>query len=251
MNPYKVLGLRNAENLTETDIARAYRRLALQYHPDRNPDGAEQFKQIAFAYSILTDPLKKQMFDDHGVIAEESGSENAEAARTERSADMATQVATFYRAYAGSEEEREDLLSYYKKTRGDLKRIVVEFALFDNGQEGEPTRIRRVLQSSIEDGLIASTARWERTSTDVALKKLTRHLEEERHAATEALAEIHGSVEDIPKGDGSALGSLQALILKRQENAFDQMMGNLEAKYGGKQKKKRGKHPRVDDDVEE
>jgi DnaJ homolog subfamily C member 9 len=252
MNPYKILGLMRSDSLTETDIARAYRRLALQFHPDRNPDGAEQFKTIAFAYSVLSDPLKRQMFDDHGIIAEETGGAGAAGGASndvERSVEVASQVAAFYQTYAGSDEEREELLSFYKKTKGDLKRIIVEFALFDNGNVGEPERIRSLIQRCIEEGLVNETARWERTSSDAALKKIVRLLDEERSAATEALAEIHGSIEDIPQGGGGGMGSLQALILQRQGNAYDTMMGSLEAKYGAGQKKKvrRGKHPRDED----
>ncbi|CUG72683.1 DNA-J chaperone, putative [Bodo saltans] len=232
----------------------AYRRLALQYHPDRNPDGAEQFKTIAFAYSVLSDPLKKQMFDDHGVIAEAGGDSGASGSSdVERSADMASQVAAFYQTYAGSDEEKDELLGYYKKTKGDLKRIIIEFALFDNGQESEPSRIRALLQQCIEEGLIAETARWERTATDASLRKIAKHMDNERHEATETLSEIHGSVENIPTGGGASsngLGSLQALILQRQGNAYDTMMGNLEAKYGAAAagKKRRAKKPRDEDD---
>lgn len=49
----------------EADIKRAYRRLALLYHPDRNPsiDAAEKFREITEAYEALSDPVKKFLYD--------------------------------------------------------------------------------------------------------------------------------------------------------------------------------------------
>lgn len=65
---------------TETDIKKKYRRLALKYHPDKNPDNAEaeeMFKKINQANSILSDEKKRQLYDEYGsfglYIAEQVG----------------------------------------------------------------------------------------------------------------------------------------------------------------------------------
>ena len=64
---YEVLGLdRGAQ---EGDLKKAYRRLAMKYHPDRNPDdpeAEEKFKEASEAYEILTDPEKRQAYDQFG-----------------------------------------------------------------------------------------------------------------------------------------------------------------------------------------
>jgi DnaJ-class molecular chaperone len=61
MDYYKVLGIE--KNASEQDIKRAYRALALQYHPDKNPSMGEKFREITNAYEILSDPVKKARYD--------------------------------------------------------------------------------------------------------------------------------------------------------------------------------------------
>lgn len=64
---YEVLGVQN--DADEAELKKAYRKLALQYHPDRNPDDAaaeEQFKEVSEAYAVLSDPEKRMRFDRFG-----------------------------------------------------------------------------------------------------------------------------------------------------------------------------------------
>jgi len=63
---YEILGV--DRNATPEEIKRAYRKLALQYHPDRNksPDAAEKFKEISEAYAVLSDSEKRKVYDSYG-----------------------------------------------------------------------------------------------------------------------------------------------------------------------------------------
>jgi len=64
---YEILGV--SRDATDGDLKKAYRQLALQYHPDRNPGDAkaeERFKEISEAYSVLSDPEKRAHYDRFG-----------------------------------------------------------------------------------------------------------------------------------------------------------------------------------------
>src|SRR5437762_1920950 len=64
---YKVLDV--PRTATEAEIKKAYRRLAMKYHPDRNPDdrdAEESFKEAKEACEVLTDPHKRAAYDQHG-----------------------------------------------------------------------------------------------------------------------------------------------------------------------------------------
>jgi molecular chaperone DnaJ len=63
---YEILGI--ARNASDDEIKKAYRRLALQYHPDRNqaPEATERFKEATEAYQVLSDAEKRSMYDRYG-----------------------------------------------------------------------------------------------------------------------------------------------------------------------------------------
>lgn len=73
MNPYEVLGVQRGADAE--DIKRAYKRLARQFHPDVNPSeaAAERFQQAVDAYAILSDELKRGLFDEFGAASLEPG----------------------------------------------------------------------------------------------------------------------------------------------------------------------------------
>ena len=71
---YEVLGV--SKDASERDIKKAYKRLAMKYHPDRTAGDKEletKFKEVKEAYEILTDDQKRQMYDQYGHAAFEQG----------------------------------------------------------------------------------------------------------------------------------------------------------------------------------
>lgn len=71
---YEILGLN--KDASKDDIEKAYRKLALKYHPDRNqddPSSAEKFREVTTAYEVLGDPDKRSQYDQFGFASDEDG----------------------------------------------------------------------------------------------------------------------------------------------------------------------------------
>jgi DnaJ-class molecular chaperone len=72
---YTILGV--SKTATEKQLKKAYRKLALQWHPDKNPDNVkvatDKFAEISEAYEVLSDPEKRRIYDQTGSIPGQNG----------------------------------------------------------------------------------------------------------------------------------------------------------------------------------
>eukprot|EP00965_Chrysotila_dentata_P041419 1373492-Pleurochrysis_carterae.AAC.4 len=146
---YATLSLTQAA--TETEIKRAYLLLARKNHPDKCPDDEnahERFLAISRAYSILSDPEKRKLYDATG-LAEDGAPPQASGSWADFWRDFYKRVSLeelekLSKDYKGSEAERQDLFNEYLATKGDMDRIMD--AMMHSTAEDEP-RFRQMLQA--------------------------------------------------------------------------------------------------------
>lgn len=111
---YNVLKVRRDAN--DDDLKKSYRRLAMKYHPDKNPTSKKEaeakFKQISEAYDVLSDPRRRQIYDQHGEEGLKS-SDLPSAAETASASAAAKQ-----RSYSSRRDDSE--FRYYPRDAEDI-----------------------------------------------------------------------------------------------------------------------------------
>ena len=118
MDPYSVLGV--ARSASQDEIKKAYRRLALELHPDRNedPDATERFKRVSEAYSLIGDPESRQQYEAH--------SRRPRAAP--RPPPRHPGFDDFFRAH-GAAGSWDDLFGNFRQSRPYVIKVKVDFTL--------------------------------------------------------------------------------------------------------------------------
>jgi len=82
---YEILGV--SRSASPEEMKKAYRRLALKFHPDKNPDdpdAAEQFKEINTAYEVLSNPEHRREYDLYGTVGAPRMAESGRLSQRER-----------------------------------------------------------------------------------------------------------------------------------------------------------------------
>ncbi|KAJ2657550.1 hypothetical protein IWW48_004462 [Coemansia sp. RSA 1200] len=270
---YKVLDVPKTAN--EEELRKAYRRRALQTHPDKwshslDSKSAEaqaktkEFQQVGFAYSILKDPKRRKIYDTTGSVsdlmadvAEEGKDWDAYFRELWSGVVDATTIEQFALKYKGSEEETADLLAAYTRHDGDLDLIFADVMLADVELD-EPRFIR-----AIEDAIKAKSIK--RTKTYAKSKKLSakRAAQAKKEAAeADALRKELGLDDKLRKAkgaerkrkrnkrsddddddassdgddnEGGDADGIKALIRQRTNSRMSAIIANIEEKYVSKQ----------------
>ncbi|KAL3282043.1 hypothetical protein HHI36_005245 [Cryptolaemus montrouzieri] len=71
---YDILGV--SRNASDNEIKKQYRKLAKEYHPDKNPEAGDKFKEISYAYEIISDPKKRATYDKYGLQGMQEGAQD-------------------------------------------------------------------------------------------------------------------------------------------------------------------------------
>lgn len=232
---YQVLGVRREASGDE--IRRGYHRVSLRVHPDRAAPGRKEeatrhFQLLGKAYVVLSDQAQRALYDEQGVVDEESDALSLDRNWEEYWRLLFKKITIkdiqdFEKKYKGSEEELADVKAAYKDFKGDMDKIMESVLCVDYADE---PRIRKVIQQAIESGEVPSYK--------VFVKESKQKMNARKRRAQEEAKEAEKTREELGLGEGE--DDLKALIESRNKDRkkeMDDFLAQMEAKYGNNSKK--------------
>jgi DnaJ family protein C protein 9 len=240
--------------LALTSFAQLLTSISDKAHPDLKDEATTKFQEIAFAYAVLSDPIRRKRYDVTGSTAESLSIDQDFSFAdfySEQFRDIVTSdaIEAFSKTYKGSDEEKDDVLAAYENGKGEWDAIY-ETVMLSNPLEDEE-RFRVYIDEAIKKGEVKGFKAYTKESKK-AKKERMNAAKGEAAEAEEMAKELGVHDKLFKKGKGSKENGEDALkaLIQGRSAGLSSIFDNLEAKYGGQQKKgKKGK--RSSEEVEE
>lgn len=218
IKPYEVLGLE--KSCGEKEIKRAYHRLCLKYHPDKNDGFREEFDRVQVSYMVLSNSKLRSKYDRTGIVSLKETGEDIddedfdwdEYFRGQFQEINKEMIEKDREEYQGSEEEENDIKREFVILKGDMSKLF-EVVIHLEFNIDEERRIFKLCENFIKSAEIKTKdiPKWEEylAKRDKIVQKMERKRKREEKAADKVLKEKKNSDK---KKTGDDLDSLRALI---------------------------------------
>ncbi|CEG35405.1 Molecular chaperone (DnaJ superfamily) [Plasmopara halstedii] len=237
------------------DITRAYRKLALKYHPDkqRGDDASRakataKFQAVSAIHSILSDKEARAVYDESGTILADASDEKSPSFQTwsqyfARVFPKVTKekITEFEEEYRFSEEERRDVLIAYTKYEGEMQHVMDTIMLSIDDDEN---RFVEMIQKAIEDKEVKNFPAWKkyiRNQSKKKERKLTLAEQKRKIAKREKEARAAEDLFNKIRGKHIDRSQCSTALSTERKRGFELLLGSLEAKYAEKGKKSKRK----------
>lgn len=246
IDPYNILGVNKTSELKE--IKKAYHKLCLKYHPDKNSGFRKEFDQVQISYMVLSDDKKRARYDKTGVINLKDGVEGDEEFdwrdyfKTQFDSISKELIEKDREEYQGSKDEEEDIKRELLDMKGDMRKLF-ETVIHLEFSVDEEKRVFEICQRLIDDEEIdiKDIPQWGKyvKNRKENVKKMDRKRRREEKAAEKA----EKVRKDEEREDNGGMAGLQALIASNASRHRD-IFGSIAAKYEAEEEERKKKKRR-------
>ncbi|XP_008808199.1 chaperone protein dnaJ 6 [Phoenix dactylifera] len=220
---YEILGVERT--VTQQEIKKAYYKLALRLHPDKNPgdeEAKEKFQLLQKVISVLGDEEKRTIYDQTGCVDDVALSGEAAENLQEFFRSMFRQVTEadieeFEANYRGSDSEKKDLKDLYTKFKGNMNRLFCSMLCSDPKLDSH--RFKDIIDEAIAEGELRTTKAYQKWAKLVS----------ETKPPTDPIAK-RGKKKKQPSTDLVAIISQRSSQRKEQ---FNSILSSIMSKYNG------------------
>ncbi|KAJ0977030.1 hypothetical protein J5N97_012504 [Dioscorea zingiberensis] len=196
---YEILGVERTAS--QQEIKKAYYKLALRLHPDKNPgdeEAKEKFQLLQKVISVLGDEEKRALYDQTGCVDDEGLVGEAahnlqEFFRSVYKRVTEADIEEFEANYRGSDSEKKDLKDLYAKFKGNMERLFCSMLCSEPKLDSH--RFKDIIDVAIAEGELKSTKAYQKWAKQVSATKpptdpLVRRGKAKKQAETDLMAVI-------------------------------------------------------------
>ncbi|KAJ3694860.1 hypothetical protein LUZ60_000237 [Juncus effusus] len=247
----QILGVE--KTASQQEIKKAYYKLALRLHPDKNPGDEEaksKFQTLQKVISILGDEEKRALYDQTGItdddaLGGDAANDLQEYFRTMYKKVTEEDIEEFEASYRGSDTEKNDLKDLYTKCKGNMKLLFCSMICSDEKLDSH--RFKDIIDEAIAEGELKATKKYEKWAKKISqIKPPTNPLKRPSKKKKKEMDDLGSAIVERRSQRKEQFNSILSSIMSKcdpssqsepTEEEFEKARQRLESRKKGKNRK--------------